>query len=250
MSLDSAEIDTLGVTGDRRLMLVDASGRFLSQREVPRLATIAANLADDLLHATAPRLDKLVVRIDCERPSIKVRIWRDEVVAVEQGSRAAEWFTRAAGVACRLVWFGPDSRRQLDPEFWPQADAGTAFADGYPILLTSADSLLALNGSLADPVAMARFRPNVVIAGGTPWSEDGWERVMLGSLRFAVVKPCGRCVVTTTDQATGQRDSAREPLRTLARLRTVPGLGALFGQNLVPLGTGRIALNDEVEPLT
>ena len=108
------------------------------------------------------------------------------------------------------------------------------------------ESLHDLNSRLGNPVPMERFRPNVVIRGAPAWSEDTWRTVSIGGITCDQAKPCARCVVTTTDQSTGVRDADQEPLRTLATFRTIPGLGAIFGQNLVPRGTGQIRLGDGV----
>lgn len=245
--LTSAAIDALGIVGDRRLMLVDDSGRFLSQREAPRLATIEPEVDGPALVVRHAGVAPLELELDPHGPAREVRIWRDAVTAADQGDRAAAWFSTILGRPVRLVHFGGAARRPLDPEYTPRADAETAFTDGYPLLGVLEESLADLNGRLAKPVPMSRFRPSVVIGGAPPWSEDGWGTIVIGEVTLDAVKPCARCVVTTTDQATGERHPEQEPLRTLATFRTIPRLGAIFGQNLVPRGTGRIATGNRVE---
>jgi uncharacterized protein YcbX len=120
-----------------------------------------------------------------------------------------------------------------------------SFADGFPFLMISEESLADLNRRLADPLPMNRFRPNLVVAGGEPYAEDGWERIEIGGVRLRVVKPCARCLVTTTDQATGERGS--EPLRTLATYRKVNG-EVMFGQNVVHENAGHLRTGDIVAP--
>lgn len=245
--LTSAVIDALGIAGDRRLMLVDEDGRFLSQREEPRLATIEPEVNGPTLLVRHAGVAPLEVEFDPSGPPREVRIWRDTVTAADQGDAAAAWFSTILGRPVRLVHFGHAARRPLDPEYSPRDDAETAFTDGYPLLGVLEESLADLNGRLAEPVPMSRFRPSVVITAGPAWGEDAWVTIRIGDMTFDAVKPCARCVVTTTDQVTGDRHPEQEPLRTLATFRTIPRLGAIFGQNLVPRGTGRIAVSDRVE---
>jgi uncharacterized protein YcbX len=233
-SVDRLVLDRLGAAGDRRLMLVDAStGNFLSQREAPVLATIEPQLDGPMLSVMVDGQAPLSVELDPHGPMREVTIWDDRVIAADQGDAAADWFSHVVGRACRLVHFGAAAQRLLDPKYTPREDAETAFSDGYPLLAVLQESLDDLNTRLAEPVPMARFRPNIVIAGAPAWSEDGWSVLGVGDVTLDAVKPCARCVVPTTDQATGARHPTREPLRTLATFRTVKGLGAIFGQNLV-----------------
>lgn len=176
-------------------------------------------------------------------------VWGNHgIQAADQGDAAANWFSNAIGEACRLVYFGPRARNRIDPEYSPRDDAETTFTDGYPVTAALQESLDDLNARLAEPVPMARFRPSVVVSGAPAWSEDHWQTIDLGALRCDVVKPCARCLVTATDQLSGARHPAQEPLRTLSTFRTVRGLGAIFAQNLVPRETGVLRVGDAVEP--
>jgi len=246
--LDAVRIDRLGLTGDRRLMLVDSRNRFISQRDVPRLATIDPSIEGDCLHVRAPGRPELHLEIDHDGIPRPVSVWGHEgIISTDQGDSAAAWFTAAIGVPCRLVFFGKSARNPVDSAYSPRADAETAFTDGYPIMATLAESLDDLNTRLADPIPMQRFRPSVVIGGAPAWSEDNWKVISLGEIICDVVKPCARCAVTTTDQTTGERHAGQEPLRTLATFRHLPAFGAIFGQNLVPRGTGTLRVGDLVE---
>jgi hypothetical protein len=249
--LSSVGVDRLGLAGDRRLMLVDGSNRFISQREAPELATIvpALTVRGDgvVLSAEAPGRDPFSLAIDLHGPSRDVRVWwKHAITAADQGEDAARWFSATAGVPCRLVAFGDKARNPVDPAYSPRS-AETTFTDGYPIMAALQESLDDLNRRLGEPVPMARFRPSVVIEGADAWSEDDWMALTLGALDCDAVKPCARCVVTTTDQVSGARNPRQEPLRTLAAFRTVRGLGAIFGQNIVPRGTGTLHVGDPVE---
>ena len=247
----SVAVDRLGMVGDRRLMLVDDSNHFISQREVAALATVIPALTPakaGVLSVTAPDMAPLQLTIDPDAPSRNVTVWGHTViVAAAQGDEAARWFSAAIGAACRLVAFGTHAHNLIDPEYSPRADAETAFTDGYPLMAALQESLDDLNTRLADPVPMQRFRPTIVINGAKAWSEDDWTAMKVGAIDCDAVKPCARCVVTTTDQESGARSARQEPLRTLATFRTIPGLGAIFGQNLVPRNAGTLHVGDAVE---
>jgi uncharacterized protein YcbX len=186
------------------------------------------------------------LRVACrdDGPRERVTVWKDRVPAVDQGDEAADWFAAFLGAPCRLARLPDDYARRVDGRYARRPDDQTGFADGYPFLLLSEASLDDLNGRLASPLEMRRFRPNIVVAGCAPFAEDGWRRFRVGPIGFDVVKPCARCVVTTTDQETAERGV--EPLRTLATYRRVRNK-AMFGQNLVHEGSGVIRVGDPVE---
>ncbi|HLA08158.1 MAG TPA: MOSC domain-containing protein, partial [Anaerolineales bacterium] len=138
-------------------------------------------------------------------------------------------------------------KRKLNPEYAVNADDHTGFADAYPILLISEESLGDLNSRLENPVPMNRFRPNLVVKGCDPYAEDGWNQIRIGDVLVVIVKPCARCEVTTIDKETLERN--KEPLKTLGKYRKHK-LGAIFGQNVIPLNSGRIRLGMNVEILS
>jgi uncharacterized protein YcbX len=247
--LAAAEVTPAGLAGDRRWMVVDARGRFLSQRELPRMALVQARLVGGGVVLSAGGVAVLAVRVpggDAARRD--VAIWRDTVPAADAGDTAAAWLGGVLGVACRLVYLADDGARGVNREFGAPGDV-VSFADGYPLLLASSASLAALNARLAVPVAMLRFRPNLVIEGAAAWAEYEWARVRIGQAVFRVVKPCDRCVVTTIDPETGLRPDTEEPLRTLKTFRRDARGRVLFGQNLVPDGGGVVRVGDTVEVL-
>jgi len=182
-----------------------------------------------------------------------VSVWRFTGPAAAAGTAADDWLTAALGAKVRLVWLDDPTRRPVEPGYGQPTDR-VSFADGYPLLLANSASLAALNDLIAEsgsdegPLPMTRFRPNVVIKDAPAWIEDTWlgERIRIGEITFRVPKPCDRCVVTATDQETGER--GREPLRTLARHRNIEQ-GLRFLVNLIPDSTGTIAVGDAVTPL-
>jgi uncharacterized protein YcbX len=243
IALDQSEVDELGLRYDRRWMVVDESGHFLSQRSHPRLALVVPSIRDGALRIDAPGMAALETSL---RPSstvsIRVTVWGDTVEASWVGENAASWLSDYLGCACSLVHMDADTIRPANPAFAPK-ESRISFADGFPFLLISEETLADLNRRLADPLPMNRFRPNLVVSGGKPYQEDGWDRIEIGEIGLRVVKPCGRCLVTTTDQNTGER--GKEPLRTLATYRKRGG-EVMFGQNVVHEGRGRLRVGDEV----
>ncbi len=247
--LDAAEVTASGLAGDRRWMVVDARGRFLSQRELPCMALVQARLVDSgIVLATAGAGDFFVAVPGVCAPGAEVVIWRDKVPAVDAGNVAATWLGQVLGVECRLVYLADPAARAVNPEYGVAGDV-VSFADGYPVLLTSAASLAALNDALAAPVQMLRFRTNLVIEGAPAWAEYEWKRVRIGAVAFRVVKPCDRCVVTTIDPGTASQPDPQEPLRTLKLFKRDARGRVLFGQNLVPDGGGAVQVGDAVEVL-
>jgi uncharacterized protein YcbX len=244
-SLDVAMIGARGIVADRQWMVVDAENNFLTQRELPRMAQVSPQLGASL-EVSAPGMPPLRVPLDSAGDRTGVTVWSDQVEAVDEGSEAAGWLSRFLETPCRLVRIPSDIVRRADAEFsGPQDQVG--FADGYSFLLTSHASLDDLNRRLPSALPMNRFRPNIVIDGVEPFEEDGWKRIRIDGIEFSVVKPCARCAITTVDQQTAEK--SKEPLRTLATFRNVPGRGVMFGQNLVHHGTGAIRIGAPVEIL-
>ncbi len=246
-SLGCAEVARHGLAGDRRWMVVDPDGGFLTQRQVPAMARFDAE----------PAADGLVLRHDgdactVERPGVgavrlRVVIWRDAVPAAAGDDASVAWLSARLGRPCRLAYLGDERARPVDPVFGEPGDH-VGFADAFPLLGASGSSLEALNAGLRMPVPMDRFRPSVTISGLPPWSEDRWRRVRIGAMTFRAPNPCTRCVVVTRDQRTGLSPDPGEPLRTLGRLNRHPE-GIVFGANLIPEAPGRLAVGDPVEVL-
>lgn len=243
--VESRRATTRGFEGDRRWMVIRPDGSFVTQREDSVLATIDAHDQGGQLVLSAEGNGT----VDVDVPNGQVRtatIWGTEVDCVDAGDNAACWLTGVAGFDVRLVHMPENSIRPTPPDFSEPGDC-VSFADAFPYLLTNVASLDDLNERLATPVAMDRFRPNIVIEGLAPLEEDSWRRVRVGECEFRVVKDCGRCIVTTTDQLTGQRPGS-EPLATLTNYR-LKGKAAVFGVNLIPDVLGEVRLGDTFEVL-
>ncbi len=252
ISLPTADLTPLGLRHDRRWLIVDAQNRFLTQREHAEMALLTVELAHNgflLRHRQRPELLPLYVPFEAtpER-TLFVTIWDDMVFAWRGTPEADEWLSEALGQTCKLVYMSDMVRRDVDPDKPELNPAGTlvSFADGYPYLLASEESLAKLNAQLAEPVPMNRFRPNLVVRGlEMADAEMQWADFQIGGHAFRSVRGCGRCVVTTIDQATAQKNLAAEPLRTLATYRK-QGNKIMFGQNVTgPVG-GQLRVGDAV----
>ncbi|HEY4988156.1 MAG TPA: MOSC N-terminal beta barrel domain-containing protein [Opitutaceae bacterium] len=253
LSVTSAEVDALGAVGDRRFLVVDPDGNFLTQRTVSRMAQVDALIDETRLTLCASGRADLQVRRqpDPGAPLFTVRVWNDPGLRAEDcGLHAREWLSAVLQTPCRLVRIGDDFIRPVKPGAARPGDV-VSFADGYPFLVTSEASVGDLNQRIGDnggdPVPMGRFRANLVVSGCEAYAEDTWKRISIGDVEFRSTGPCARCIITTTDQLTGER--GKEPLRTLAGYRRDPGEPSqvLFGQNLVNVSkAGRIRVGDPV----
>jgi uncharacterized protein YcbX len=243
--LSVATVVPRGFEHDREWLIVDAAtGEFLTQRECPKLALIRPHVVANGLRIEAPGVAPCVAPISYNGARRIVTIWKDTCQAVDQGSGPARWFTDILGIDCRLVRMADDWIRAVNPAYATKADDQVGFADGYPFLLISEESLADLNGRLHRPLPMNRFRPNIVIAGSDePFVEDRMRAFRIGTIDFHVVKGCGRCIITTADQETTER--GLEPLATLATYRKVDSK-VIFGQNLIHSSTGTIRRGDAV----
>lgn len=246
--VESATIERMGLQHDRRMMVVSPEGGHLTQREHPRLALVTPTLEDGMVTLSAPNYDSLQFATQTSCATYPVSIWKSKgVQAIDQGDEAAQWFSDWLGTPVRLVHIADGLQRRVDSEYAVNSDDHTGFADGYPILITSDEGLQDLNNRLEKPVPMNRFRPNIVVSGGPAYVEDTWNRIRVGDVVLAVVKPNARCVVTTIDKNTLEK--SKEPLRTLEKYRRHK-LGAIFGQNVIPLNEGRIQLGMTVEVIS
>jgi uncharacterized protein YcbX len=272
--LESALVQPWGLEGDRRWMLVDPDGEKVTARETHVLLTIVPELVTGGVRLTAPGSEPLLVA-EPRIPDTEVRIWSDRVVAASAGPEADAWFTAVAGRPLRLVFLDDPTRRAVNPEKSRPGDVVT-FADGYPMLLASLDSLRRLNewidggpsggsggGTSAGPSAgtepldVRRFRPNLVIEGAEPFAEDTWSRIRVGGTTFRVAQDCSRCVLTTVHPDTIVR--GHEPIATLSRHRRWEGK-VWFAVDLIPdrqpgdpgepgQPGGTLRVGDEVEVL-
>lgn len=243
--MTEADVTLRGLASDRRWLFTDPDGRFITQREHGVLATLTAEPTNIGVRLTGQGRNPLVVPVP-QGPGRPVTVWRDTVDAVDAGDEAALWASSAVDMPVRLVYMPDSTVRPVHPDFAASGDH-VSFADGFPLLLANEASLNDLNDRLEAPVPMDRFRPNVVVSGFDALAEDGWKRLRIGTVTFRSPKLCGRCIVTTTDQDTGER-LGDEPLKTLTSYRLI-GQAAIFGVNLIPDTVGTIRVGDAVDVL-
>lgn len=244
---DEAVVEPRGLAGDRRWMIADANGKFLTARQHPRLTLIRAQPHGESLVLDAPGLPSLRLQRPNSGARIETTVWKNTVQALPADEDADAWISAFLGLPARFVHMDADCVRAVDANYGRPGDE-VSFADGYPLLLISQAALDALNAKLAQPVPMLRFRPNLVVANTEPHAEDGWQRIRIGAIEFDVVKPCTRCVFTTVDYERGEFDPSGEPLQTLKTYRRSPS-GVTFGQNLIPRGRGTLHVGDALEVL-
>ncbi len=248
ISVQEAEVEERGFKYDRRWMLVDPSGEFLTQRQHPKLALLQVALGKSELTVFSKVDSSRKITFDLEMNSgkeMQVKVWGDEVAALQVAPTVSAWFSDFLGMDVELVVMPESSHRKLDPRYAVQEES-VSFADGMPYVIIGQASLDELNGRLADPVGMDRFRPNLVFSGGDAYAEDQFKQLQIGEVEFQVVKPCARCVMITVDQEKGTK--GKEPLATLATYRS-QGAKVYFGQNAVSLTQGIVRVGDPIQQL-
>ena len=235
IALEAARLGATGFDDDRHWMLVRPGGRFVTQRELPRMALIGTAVDAGALKLTAPGMPALSVARDAGADSLEVTVWKFTGRGIDCGDAAAAWVTKYLETPLRLVRFDPGTPRECSAEWTQDTRAVTEFSDGYPILVVSRASLADLNSRLPQALPMERFRPNIVIDGVGAYEEDRIHELRAGGVTLRLVKPCTRCSITTTDQQAGAVDGV-EPLATLKTYRFDRELrGVLFGQNAIPV---------------
>jgi hypothetical protein len=233
LEVAEARLTEAGLEHDREWMIVTADGRFVTQREEPRLARIAVSLGTRALRLAADGRGHVDVPLDARGAGVEVTVWRDRCLGIDQGEAAARWLGDLLGRPLRLVRFDPSRPRLSDAAWTGGLAAPTRYSDGFALMAVSLASLADLNARLPVPLPMDRFRPNLVLGDLPPYGEDQLEDLVAGTVRLRRVKPCTRCRITTTDQATGEVGDD-QPLRALKAYRWSPSLrGVAFGQNLV-----------------
>lgn len=252
-SLVEAVVEPWGLAGDRRWMIVDQDGAAITAREVNEMLLFRPEITTAGLVVSAPHrsdLPDLAVATPVPVDQVPVSLWDSHLTAAATVPSVAAWFSAALGRPARLVHLDDPRRRPTSPTY-SRPDDRVSFADGYPLLLTTEESLAAVSAATDTPLSMTRFRPSIVVAGFTAWAEDDWRRLRIGDAVFRAVKGCARCVMTTVDPKTAER--GKEPIAALARTRRWDG-ATWFGINLIPdspavEGDLTIRIGDEVEIL-
>lgn len=235
-----------GLEYDRRMMLVDSTGNFLTQRTLPILSQFTTELEGRILNVQSKSNPGRKIYIDLNGPftgeNFLSRVWEDEVETIEIDPTLSSWFSQELSMPCKLVYFPEASERITDPDYVPQKQQ-VSLSDGFPFLIVGRESLRDLNTRLSAPVTMNRFRPNLVFSGGQPYQEDTFNTFKIGEAIFKGVKPCARCIFTTVDPVTGI--TGKEPLQTLSGYRKRNNQ-IYFGMNLITMNEQTIHEGDEI----
>ena len=245
IAVNSAKLTDRGFENDRRWMLVDTNNQFLSQREVNAMALLKVQLTEQGLlvkNSSVTGAELMVPFQPATDETIMVTVWSSHCRAQRVSDDADAWFSKQLGMACKLVYMPDTTRRYVDSRYAHNKEI-TSFSDAYPLLLIGQASLDELNSRLPAPIPMNRFRPNIVFNGGTPFLEDSMKHFEINDITLFGVKPCSRCVITTIDQQTGEKN--KEPLKTLSSYRLKHNK-TYFGQNVVYEGRGIITIGDVI----
>ncbi len=254
ISLSASNCTARGLQHDRRFMVIDDRHEFITQREHPLMATIQTAINGDQLKLTSPFGDEVSVPLEpMPKPTRTVKVWSSRVHAHTVSAEADEWLTNYLGMDARLVYMPDSAERRVSPDYAKNSEI-VSFADGYPVLIASEESLADLNARIVrnssnggNAIPMNRFRANLVVRGCAAFAEETWRDFQIGDAIFRSAKPCTRCQITTTDQSTGEVRGP-EPLLTLATYRDSPN-GVRFGMNLLPVKLGTVRTSDSLRLL-
>lgn len=246
VQLQSARVTDRGLAHDRRWMLIDPNKRFISQREIPTMALCQPAITDDGLIISYPgHTDLLIPFISETNTYVDVTVWDDTCRGVYASAEADAWFSKVLKTDCRLAYMPDDSRRPVDPKYAP-GDKITSFSDAYPFLLIGEASIADLSERTGELIPMNRFRPNIVFAGGAPYTEDEMAHFRINDIDFYGVKDCARCPIPGISQETALR--MKEPLKTLNSYRRRNNK-VWMGQNLIHNGEGFLTIGDAINVL-
>jgi uncharacterized protein len=237
----AVRVSATGFEWDRNWMAVDSHGKFLSQRTHPRLALLVPEIAGEALVLRAADLPDLSVPLKGRTEAlVAVRIWDDACAGIDEGDGAAQWLSRFLGQDVRMVRIIPQPERLANPKYAGSEPKPVTFVDGFQMLVCNRASLEDLNTRMPEPVPMERFRPNIVLGGLPPFAEDRIDSLRMGDITLRLVKPCTRCIITSTDQQTGVLGT--NPLPVLRTFRFDRALhGVTFGENaIIVSGTGSL----------
>ena len=248
ISLSTSWVEKQGLSFDRRFMLALSDGSMVTARTHPSMVLIKSSLLADGIVFTAPASIKLpplkLHYADFKMQDTPAQVWKDNFPAFTTTDQANDWFSQYLNQRVELLFTGKQSQRVRT-----KLGHNVSFADGYPVLVISEESLEELNRRSREQHSMDQFRTNLVVSGGEPFAEDSWKRIRIGEVEFESVKPCMRCILTTVDTNNGQFRPTKEPLNTLSQFRADEQGGVYFGQNLVALNEGMIHQGDEIEVL-
>jgi uncharacterized protein len=248
ISLSESNVEERGLKYDRRWMLVDSENMFITQRLFPKMIFIDVKIENENLVFKHQRKSLELLKISLKEfpiQKINIQVWEDFCDSFEYSKEINDWFSEAINFNCKLVYMPNSSERKTSTKYFPKSK-NVSFADAYPFLIIGEESLNHLNTKLYEPILMNRFRPNFVFSGGAAHDEDNWKNIKIGDVKFSVVKPCARCVITTIDPQSGNKN--KEPLATLNSYRNFNNK-IMFGQNVIGHEEGIVKIGDSINLL-
>jgi uncharacterized protein YcbX len=246
VSVSKAVLEQEGLQGDRRFMLVDEQGKFITQRTRPALTRFALSESANgyLVKDAVTGLEKELFLAPALGDYISVEIWDDQLQAREVMDGWSLWFSQALSQQVKLVRITEENPRQMKEKYQTGIAKNTSFADSLPLLVVSAGSYRALERRVLGPVNRLRFRPNIIVSATEPFVEDTWSEIKIGEVSLSGAKPCARCPLVNVDPISGESD--KKTLKTLASFRTI-NQKVYFGQQFVPISIGEIHVGMEVQ---
>ncbi len=245
ISLEESIVEERGFKYDRRWMLVDNEYMFITQRLFPQMVFIDVKIEKCELVFTHKRKNIEPLKISLTKfphKVVDVIVWDDFCEANQYSEEVNNWFSDAIDFQCKLVYMPKTTERKTSTKYFNESK-NISFADGYPFLIIGEESLNYLNSKLVKDVSMDQFRPNIVFSGGSEHEEDNWNNIKIGELKFSVVKPCARCVITTIDPSSANKN--KEPLATLSTYRNFNNK-IMFGQNIIGLSKGKLTIGQKI----
>lgn len=245
INLTSCNVGEMGLEHDRRFVISDMQGQFITGRTQPRISLIKVEVATHGIMLSAPKMPPIAFTFkELQQDYSDVTVWGTKIKGQCCSKEINSWLTQFLAIDCQLLYFGVKSSRQVS-----NFDKQLSFADGYPILLISQASLDELNRSTQRPIEMSQFRTNLVVTGCEAFAEDAWKRIKIGDAEFELVKSCERCIFTTLSPGATRFAEDKEPLKTLSLFRKDNDGRIDFGQNLISHNNTEIKLGDTIEVL-
>ncbi len=248
-SVESAKLDPWGLENDRRWMIVDEQGVFITQRKVPTLSLLEPQIKDDALQLSFPGLEPIVIPLSVSERELEARVWKDTVPCVSLSSEVNKWLSQAIGMSCQLVQMRTPAARLREKEIHPRPFP-VSFADSGPVLLTNRKSLRDLENTFEREIQMMRFRPNLVVESLSPFEEEGWKTLQTKSVFFETLYPCERCQMITVDQLNARKDSSVFKNLAAYRKENLEDKRIVFGMRMIPQGEGQLAVGDLLEAIS
>ena len=239
-------ITQYGLDNDRTVAIIDADNKIVTGRDYPKLLHIESSIDKSHLKLAISSDTYSFPLPSTQDEFIEIKLFRTTVSGILFNKDASNLVSKLLEGNFRLVHLGTYFR-PLSPKRGGKDGEFTAYADSAPVHLINLRTLDYLNSKLSNSVSIQNFRPNIIIAGFEAFEEDTWDIIEINECKFRVQEKTQRCVFTTIDPETLDKDEELEPLATIAKTRSAKGLRPSFGINLVPITEGFIELGDSLK---